>query len=261
MPKIRMLLAYDGTSFRGWATQRGPSLRTVQGELTAHLSRVLLEPVKLAVAGRTDAGVHALGQVMSFSTASSVTPGQLQRALNSVMSPEVVVHRASYAPETFDARFSATAREYRYVIRTAQVADVFSGRFEWHRPKALAIGPMRRAAQSLLGEHDFATFCRHPGTGKSTVRDLQRLTIARHGEVVVLKFKANAFLHQMVRALVGTLVMVGEGKFQPEDVGRMLAARSRIGTPNVAPARGLTLVRVEYPAGPSFDARSAQPVP
>ena len=246
MPKIRMLLAYDGTSFRGWATQRGSSLRTVQGELTAHLSRVLQEPVKLVVAGRTDAGVHALGQVMSFSTASSVTPAQLQRALNSVMSPEVVVHRASYAPEAFDARFSATAREYRYVIRTSQVADVFSGRFEWHRPKALAIGPMRRAGQSLLGEHDFATFCRHPGTGKSTARDLQRLTIVRRGDVVVLTFRANAFLHQMVRALVGTLVMVGEGKFQAEDVARMLAARTRIGTPNVAPASGLTLVRVEY---------------
>jgi tRNA pseudouridine38-40 synthase len=238
--------AYDGTLFRGWAAQHGPAIRTVEAELTAHLERVLQVPVKLSVAGRTDAGVHARGQVASFKTSSRVTPERIQNALNSVLAPEVVISRASYAPETFDARFSATSRAYRYVIRSGAVSDPFTGRFEWHRPKPLRLTPMRDAARHLLGEHDFTTFCRHPGAGKGTVRDLRRLSIARDGDLIVFGFGANAFLHQMVRALVGTLVMVGEGKISPEEVGRMLAARNRAGMPNVAPALGLTLERVGY---------------
>ena len=243
---VRFVVAYDGTSFRGWARQRGDSVRTVEGEVTAHLERVLVEPVKLSVAGRTDAGVHARGQVASFSTGSSVTPERIQKALNSAMSPEVVVTEASYAPEGFDARFSATAREYRYVIRTAVVADPFTGRFEWHRPRELALAPMRAAARELIGEHDFTSFCRHPGAGKPTVRSLQRLTVRREGDLIIVGFRANAFLHQMVRSLVGTLVAVGEGRLQPGDVGRILAERDRAGTPNLAPALGLTLERVVY---------------
>jgi tRNA pseudouridine38-40 synthase len=200
----------------------------------------------LAVAGRTDAGVHARGQVASFETSSSRRPEQIQAFLNAELAPEVVVSRATVVPDGFHARFSATAREYRYVIRTGAVADPFTGRFEWHRPRDLHAPSMRTAARLLMGEHDFTSFCRHPGAGKPTVRRLERVTVTRDGERVELGFRANAFLHQMVRSLVGTLVRVGEGKLRPDVVAEILAARDRAAAGQLAPARGLTLQRVVY---------------
>jgi tRNA pseudouridine38-40 synthase len=243
---IRLDLAYDGTGFRGWAAQRDPAVRTVEGTLSALLERTLGERVRLAVAGRTDAGVHARGQVASFETSSSRRPEQIQAFLNGELAPEVVVTRATVVRDGFHARFSATAREYRYVIRTGAVSDPFTGRFEWHRPGDLHAPSMRTAARLLVGEHDFTSFCRHPGAGKPTVRRLERVTVTRDGERVELGFRANAFLHQMVRSLVGTLVRVGEGKLRPDVVAEILAARDRAAAGQLAPARGLTLLRVVY---------------
>jgi tRNA pseudouridine38-40 synthase len=243
---IRLTLAYDGTGFRGWARQRDPSIRTIEGLVAAHLERVLREPVKLSAAGRTDAGVHARGQVASFITASSVEPERLQKALNGALAPEVVVVVASYAPEGFDARFSARAREYVYRIDEAALPDPFTARFVWHRPGRLRQGPMREAARLLVGEHDFASFCRHPGDVRSTVRELRRLTVARQGDVLSIRAVANAFLHQMVRSLVGTLVAVGEGKLGAGAMPEILAARDRTAAGRPAPARGLILERVRY---------------
>ena len=245
---IRLLLAYDGTGFRGWAAQRDPSIRTIEGELRGHLLRVLGDVSKIAVAGRTDAGVHARGQVASFTTAAParMTPARIQAAVNGGMAPEVVVREAAQAPPGFDARFSATARAYRYVIDLAEVADPFTARFVWHRPGALALAPMRAAARLLIGERDFTSFCRHPGGDRSTVRDLQRLTVARDGSTLVIGARANAFLHQMVRSLVGTLVAVGEGRIDPGAMPAILAARDRAAAWHLAPAGGLTLERVTY---------------
>jgi tRNA pseudouridine38-40 synthase len=243
---IRLTLAYDGTDFRGWARQRDPGIRTVEGVLTQRLERVLGEPVKLSVAGRTDAGVHARGQVASFAVGSSVEPGRLQRALNGALAPEVVVVDAGVAPEGFDARFSATAREYVYRIHEAASPDPFSARFVWHRPGHLRLGPMREAARSLVGEHDFASFCRDPGGGRSTVRHLRRLTVVRRGDVLSIRVVANAFLHQMVRSLVGALVAVGAGRIETGAMPEILAARDRAAAGRLAPARGLTLERVHY---------------
>ncbi|MEP6758961.1 MAG: tRNA pseudouridine(38-40) synthase TruA [Actinomycetota bacterium] len=243
---IRLDLAYDGTGFRGWAEQRGHPVRTVEGVLREVLPRTLGHDVRFLVAGRTDAGVHARGQVVSFITTSARRPDQIRSFVNGELAPEVVVLGASVVPEGFHARFWATAREYRYVIDTSAVSDPFRGRYEWHRPRALDVGAMRTGVRHLVGEHDFASFCRHPGAGKSTVRDLQRATVRREGERVVLGFRANAFLHQMVRAMVGTLVRVGDGKLAPEEIGRILAARDRGATATLAPARGLTLERVIY---------------
>jgi tRNA pseudouridine38-40 synthase len=243
---IRLDLAYDGTSFRGWARQRDPSVRTVEGVLSGLLEQTLRQPVRLFVAGRTDAGVHARGQVCSFVTPSSRRPEQIQAFVNGEVAPEVAIARAAEVPASFHARFSATAREYRYVIRTGEVADPFTGRFEWYRPRDLHVPSMRLAARSLVGEHDFTSFCRHPGVGKPTVRRLERATVARDGQLVVFGFRANAFLHQMVRALVGTLVRVGEGKLEPSEVARILAARDRAAAGQLAPPGGLTLERVVY---------------
>lgn len=246
MRVVRFLLAYDGTAFHGWARQRDASVRTIEGALGEALARVLGGEVRLSVAGRTDAGVHARGQVVSFVTASSIAPERLQSAVNGRLAPEVVVRDAAYAPDGFDARFSASAREYRYVVDTAAVADPFTARFVWHRPGALSVGAMRAGARALVGEHDFTSFCRHPGGDRSTVRDLQRLTVSRDGQRVVFSLRANAFLHQMVRSIVGTLVAVGEGRITPEDVASVIAARDRSRAAAVAPPQGLTLERVVY---------------
>lgn len=244
---IRLTLAYDGTGFRGWARQRDPSIRTIEGVVSAHLERVLQEPVKLSVAGRTDAGVHARGQVASFTTASSVRPEQLQKALNGVLAPELVLIDATYAPGGFDARFSAKAREYVYRIHETALPDPFTARFVWHRPGDPRLGPMREAARLLAGEHDFASFCRPPGGDRSTVRDLRRLTVGRQGDELSIRAVANAFLHHMVRSLVGTLVAVGDGELEAAAMPEILDARDREAAGRPAPARGLTLERVSYP--------------
>jgi len=240
VPVLKLVLAYDGTGFRGWATQ--PGKRTVQGVLERSLAKMLGEAPRLSVAGRTDAGVHARGQVVSLE--ADEDPLRLQRGLNGMLAPEVVVSRAERAPDGFDARRSARSRVYRYRVWTAEWPDPFVDRFVWHLPRALSLGPMRRAARLLEGEHDFASFCRAgPGV---TVRRLHRLAIRREGDLLEFRVRGNAFLHQMVRSLVGTLVDVGRGRKEPESMTEVLAARSRRAAGHPAPARGLTLEQVLY---------------
>jgi tRNA pseudouridine38-40 synthase len=246
---VRLGLAYDGTSFRGWARNSGQ--RTVEGVMSDALGRVLGDEPKLSVAGRTDAGVHARGQVASFVADEDVDLEELQRSINGMLAPEVVAEDVRQAPEGFNARFSATAREYRYRIDIGAWPDPFEARFVWHRRGELALSPIREGARALLGEHDFASFCRRPQSG-GTVRRLERLSIARVGDRVEIVARANAFLHQMVRNLVGTLVAVGDGRLAPGAVHEILVARDRARTPPMAPAHGLTLERVIYDRrGPS----------
>ena len=240
---VRLSLAYDGTSFRGWARNAGQ--RTVEGVLSDALTRVLGDAPKLSVAGRTDAGVHARGQVVSFVADDDVDLERLQRSINGMLAPEVVAEDVRRAPDGFDARFSATAREYRYRMDTGLWPEPCEARFVWHRPGELSVGSMRAAAGSLLGEHDFASFCRRPQSG-GTVRRLERLSIARVGDRVEISARANAFLHQMVRTLVGMLVVVGDGRLDAGTVHEILVARDRSRTPEMAPAHGLTLERVVY---------------
>jgi tRNA pseudouridine38-40 synthase len=243
---VRLTLAYDGTDFHGWAKQRDPSIRTIEGELATHLERILREPVKLSVAGRTDAGVHARGQVASFRTASSVELDRLRKALNAALAPEVVVVGAARAPDGFDARFSASAREYRYRIREADIPDPFTARFVWDRRGRLSLAPMRAVARPLVGEHDFRSFCRDPGGDRSTVRRLSVLSVRRRAEILEVRAVADAFLHQMLRSLVGTLVAAGEGKLDASDILEVLAARDRSAAGPLAPPHGLTFERVSY---------------
>jgi tRNA pseudouridine38-40 synthase len=240
---VRLTLAYDGTGFHGWARQRG--LRTVQGELEGALGRTFGAEPRVAAAGRTDAGVHARGQVASFEVAGAPDLVGLHRALNALLAPEIVVLDARRAPEGFHARFSATAREYRYRIAVGPWPDPFEARYVWHRPGGLAVPRMRGAARHLVGEHDFASFCRRPLSG-GTVRRLERLAVSRRGDRVEISARANAFLHQMVRSLVGTLVAVGEGRIDPEAMPAILAAQDRARAGRIAPAHGLTLERVLY---------------
>jgi tRNA pseudouridine38-40 synthase len=240
---VRLTLAYDGAEFRGWAKNAGQ--RTVEGVLSGALSRAMGNDPKLSVAGRTDAGVHARGQVVSFVADDDVDLERLQRSVNGMLAPEIVANEVRRAPAGFNARFSATAREYRYRIDTGPWPDPFEARFVWHRPGDLGVTAMREAARPLLGEHDFASFCRRPQSG-GTVRRLERLSIARVGDRIDISARANAFLHQMVRALVGTLVSVGDGRLDAGAVHEILEARDRGRTPQMAPAHGLTLERVIY---------------
>ena len=251
MPALKLTIAYDGTGFRGFARQ--PRVRTVQGEIERALDTMLGRSPKLSVAGRTDAGVHALGQVVSFETDED--PVRIQRSVNRMLAPEVVILEARRAPEGFDARHSATSREYLYRIRTGAWPDPFTHRFEWHHPRELAIARMRAAARLLIGEHDFASFCRPPQDG-GTKRNLRRLSVRRGGEVVEVRAEADAFLHQMVRSLVGTLSAVGEGKLEASAIPGVLKARAREAAGPVAPPDGLTLLRVRYGAHPQGRSRS-----
>ncbi len=245
---VRLTLTYDGTGFRGWARQ--PGHRTVQGALEAALLRILGDVPRLSVAGRTDAGVHARGQVVSFAAAGEVDAERVRRALNGMLAPEVVVVDVRAAPAGFDARRSATAREYRYRIDTGPIPDPFTARFVWHRAGELSLARMRQAARLLVGERDFFSFCRAPKEARSTVRRLDRLTVARGGDRFEITARANGFLHQMVRSLVGTLVAVGEGRLEAETIPAILASRDRSRAGRVAPPYGLTLERVIY-RGPS----------
>jgi tRNA pseudouridine38-40 synthase len=249
MSVIRLDLAYDGTDFHGWATQ--PDVRTVEGELGTALGRVVGEPPRLSVAGRTDAGVHAQWQVASFFAPDDVQPERVQRMLNGLFAPEIVVLRATRAARGFDARHSATGREYRYRINATRLPDPFTARFEWHHPRPFAVGRMRRAAKLLEGEHDFASLCRAPDDGGTTVRNLRRLSVSSSGGRMEVRAVANAFLHQMVRSLVGTLIAVGEGKLESDAMPEILAAKDRSAAGPVAPPHGLSLVRVTY--GGTFD--------
>jgi tRNA pseudouridine38-40 synthase len=198
------------------------------------------------VAGRTDAGVHARGQVASFPAGVDADVAKLQRSLNAMLAPEIVVRAATLAGDGFDARFSASAREYRYRIDTSPWPNPVESRFVWHRQGRLSPRRMRAAARGLVGEHDFAAFCRRPQDDAPTVRRLERLSVAMAADRIEIGARANAFLHQMVRSLVGTLVACGEGGLSPEEVPAILSSRDRSRAGQLAPPHGLTLERVVY---------------
>jgi tRNA pseudouridine38-40 synthase len=246
---VRLTLAYDGTGFRGWARQRDQ--RTVEGVLQDALARVLGSSPTLSVAGRTDAGVHARAQVASFPWSGGVDAARLQRSLNGMLAPEIVITGAAPAPDGFDARFSATAREYRYRIDLGPWPDPVEARYVWHRPGNPSLARMRAAAGPLVGEHDFAAFCRRPPNDAPTVRRLDRLAVTRTGDRLEVAARANAFLHQMVRSLVGTLVAAGDGALDPDSVPDVLASGERGRAGPVAPPHGLTLERVVYGRRPA----------
>jgi tRNA pseudouridine38-40 synthase len=241
---VRLTLAYDGTGFRGWARQRDQ--RTVQGVLEEALETILGQVPRISVAGRTDAGVHARGQVVSFAVPDRVDLARLPRAVNGMIGPEVVCLDARPAAEAFDARFSATARDYRYRIDVGAWPDPFTARYVWHRPGHPSLARMRGAARHLVGEHDFASFGRPHRPGGPTVRRLDRLAVSRRGDRLEVLARGNAFLQQMVRSLVSTLLAVGEGRMEPDAMPGVLAARDRGAAGGVAPPHGLTLERVVY---------------
>jgi tRNA pseudouridine38-40 synthase len=246
--KIALLIAYDGTGFRGFAKQRAAKVRTVQGVLEERLSVLLKAKILTTGAGRTDSGVHAWGQVVSFDAPEGTDPGWLQRRLNRWVAPEITVRAAAAVLDSFDARHSARRRVYEYAIYQSEVPNPFLEPFAWHVTVRLDLKAMRAASRLLLGEHDFASFCRS-GEGTSR-RRLRSMAFVAREERLVIRVAADSFCQQMVRSLVGTLVQVGEGVRAPDDVARVLEARDRADAGPVAPAKGLTLVSVGYSRDP-----------
>ncbi len=253
--RLRIDLAYDGAPFAGYARQ--PDQVTVQGELERVLGRILDQDIDLTVAGRTDRGVHALGQVVHLDvevvgerTRRAVADLAVLRArLDQQVGPAISVWAVRQVSARFDARFSATARRYRYRLVDAEVADPLRRFDRWQVGVPLALAPMRRAARGLIGEHDFAAFCRR-APGRSTIRRLDRVALSRPapGRIDVV-LEGTAFCHQQVRAIMGCLVEVGRGRRSPGWVGEVLAGRDRQRAARVAPPHGLTLEQVRYGRG------------
>jgi tRNA pseudouridine38-40 synthase len=249
--QVRLVVAYDGTEFSGFAAQPGqPGVRTVSGVLAAAIGKALGHQVQLSCAGRTDAGVHAWGQVVSFASEPGdvpLDPRRLQSAVSSMLGPEVVVRAADLVAPSFDARHSAQWRLYRYTILNRPVPDPFRDRFTWWVPEPLDLRALRLAADPFVGSHDFSSFCRKGPPGSSTVRDVIHSRWIDEGDGVLrYEIRANAFCWQMVRSIVGTLVEVGSGKRKPGDMMAILRAGDRNTAGQLAPPRGLCLWEVGY---------------
>ena len=247
--RIRLDLAYDGAEFHGAAAN--PGVRTVAGTLTDALERILRHQVTLTLAGRTDAGVHARQQVVTFdAVVGRVDCDRLPVTLSKLCGPDLVVLAAAVVPDDFDARFSAVERRYRYSILRRSLPDPLRRHTVWHVPAPLDVARMRLCCDPLIGEHDFSSFCRRPKDrpDASLVRRVRDLRVVElDDDLLEVRIAANAFCHQMVRSIVGVLVSVGDGKLTAADVMAILRARDRTAVPRVAPPQGLVLDEVVYP--------------
>jgi len=241
--RVRAVVAYDGTDYQGF--QRQPNGPTVQEALEQALTKVTGEQVGILAAGRTDAGVHAEGQVIAFDTGWRHPLEDLQRALNAVLPLDIAVREIAEAPPDFHPRYDACSRHYRYTVYNHPVRSPLARRTSLHEPHRLDIGAMREAARQVVGEHDFAAFG-WPPKGRSTVRQVLRAEWSGEPPWLYFDIEANAFLYRMVRRLVGTMLLVGRGRMTVEDFSRVLASRDRAQAGPAAPPQGLCLVEVKY---------------
>ncbi|WP_238145548.1 tRNA pseudouridine(38-40) synthase TruA [Antricoccus suffuscus] len=255
--RLRLDISYDGTDFSGWAIQ--PGRRTVCGVLTDALSTILRTPVKLTVAGRTDAGVHASGQVAHLDVEPAAYADQadkLLRRLAGLLPADVRVRSVREVPAEFDARFSGLSRTYVYRVSDAQWGlDPLRRTDALHWPRRLDVSLMQNASTGLLGLHNFAAYCRRRD-GATTIRTLQRFDWTRSGDVLEATVQADAFCHSMVRSLVGAVLAVGEGSMRADWPVGLLELERRSDRVKVAAARGLTLVRIDYPPDDELAARN-----
>lgn len=278
---IRFMVSYDGTKYDGWQRQ-GNTDRTIQGKIEAVLSRLFDVPVEIHGSGRTDAGVHARGQVAHFhveeqalyqavsklskyekraekrtgcgererrrttENLSEATAVAMQQYINDYLPEDICISDLRQASQRFHSRLSAVGKTYGYRIRTAPLKPVFDRKYVWWLPEALDVQAMRQAAQLLVGTHDFASFCGNPKMKKSTVRTIDSLEIVQEAEGLLLRIHGDGFLQNMVRILTGTLVEVGRGNVMPHAMTEILEARKRTAAGPMAPAQGLCLEQVDY---------------
>ena len=245
MPRIKILIEYDGTPFAGWQIQADAA--TVQGEIEIAIGKLTGENVSIQGAGRTDAGVHALGQVAHFDLSKPVETDTIRDGLNAHLRPHpIAILKAESVSDDFNARMSARQRHYLYRIVNRR-ADLAVDRLRaWRVPRPLDERAMHVAAQRLVGHHDFTTFRSTECQAKSPMRTLDRLDVAREGDNLSIEVSARSFLHNQVRSMVGSLALVGDAKWSADDLVAALAARDRAGCGQVAPAEGLYLVKVDY---------------
>lgn len=244
MGRYRLLLEYDGTAYHGWQVQ--PGLETIQGVLEARLARLAGGPVPVRGAGRTDAGVHALGQVASFAADCRLDPATLRRALNATLPGDIVVREAAEAAPGFDARFSARSKTYRYTLLRRESRSAFLGRTSLHLAGGLDLAAMRAAARHLVGTHDFSAFRAGSCGARTPVRTVLGADWREEGVLWQFEITADGFLQHMVRILVGTLLEVGRGRRRPEGLRELLAGGERRLAGKTAPPQGLCLVEVHY---------------
>ena len=241
---LKLTLEYDGTNYHGWQLQQNAV--TLQGTLEAGLARILNEPVRVRVAGRTDAGVHALGQVASFRTAKAIEPARFQRSLNALLPHDIVVTHIENMPETFNPRRDAQSRTYRYQIWNQPWPSAIWARYSWHVSFPLDGNEMSRAAALLVGNHDFSSFQGADSVEHNPQRTVLRSTVYRTDSFLIYEVEAQSFLRHMVRNIVGTLVDVGRGTLSLEGFAHIFSARDRTRAGLNAPPQGLFLVEVKY---------------
>jgi tRNA pseudouridine38-40 synthase len=251
MRYFKLTIAYDGTDFHGWQIQKDKP--TVQGEIVDVLRRITQEQIHLHGSGRTDAGVHALGQVGSFKTLSTLSAGEFQRALNAILPPTIRIMGAEETGPDFNARWSARAKTYRYRIYRGKVVPPADWRYVLHYPFPLDENKMREAATKFVGMHDFASFAASTGSEdddkeRSTEREVYSTELARSAdnEELIFTVRGRSFLRYMVRKMVGTLLDVGRGRLQPDDIEKLFALRDRSKSGPTVPSQGLCMVKVEH---------------
>lgn len=245
MRNIKIVLQYEGTRYQGWQRQES-SENTIQGKLEVLLGKMCGEKVELQGSGRTDAGVHALGQTANFHTNCSLRTEEMVNYMNQYLPEDIAVISAQEMPERFHSRLHAKSKCYRYQVINSAIPDVFRRRYALEVVEPLNLDAMRLAAGALCGEHDFKAFTSSKKGRKSTVRRIEEIDIKQEGKLVSITFRGNGFLYHMVRILTGTLLEVGMGRKSPADIPALIAARDREKAGYLVPAKGLTLVEVGY---------------
>ena len=241
----KLTIQYDGSRYDGWQKQ-GNTDNTIQGKLEAILSRLAGEPVEIHGAGRTDAGVHAEGQVASFKLPGARTAAEVKEYLNRYLPEDIAVVAAEEADDRFHARLSAKGKVYHYELRLGDTPDVFHRKFQYRVEALLDVEAMREAAEKLCGTHDFRAFCANKRYKKSTVRTVYSIRMEQEGGNLTITYHGDGFLYNMVRILTGTLIEVGQGIRKPEEMPEILASLDRTQAGKTAPAQGLCLEKVEY---------------
>ena len=246
MRNFRIVIQYEGTRYQGWQRQ-GTTQNTLQGKFEALLSKIAGTPVEIQASGRTDAGVHALGQTANFHMNTELSCEELLDKMNQYLPEDVAVISCQEAAPRFHARLNAVGKTYCYRIHNSKIPAVFDRRLVWQIEQQLDVDAMKTAAKYLVGTHDFTSFCTKKEEVTNHVRTIYELDLTRSGDMITLRIRGNGFLYNMVRIITGTLLRVGGGMIAPEEIPDILAAKDRGRAGETAPPQGLRLVKIEYP--------------
>ncbi|MDP4126010.1 MAG: tRNA pseudouridine(38-40) synthase TruA [Bacillota bacterium] len=253
MRNIQLIVAYDGTNYHGFQRQDETHGPTIQGTLEGIWRKLVEEEVTIATAGRTDKGVHALGQVVNFMTSTRIPEGKIPKAFNSLLPRDIRILRANCVPDDFNARWSAKWKRYDYQVDNRPIPDVFKRLYAFHVPVPLNVAKMQGAASFLEGRHNFKTFAAAGGSSKTFERTLYRCKVKEEQGIITVSCVGDGFLYHMVRILVGTLIDVGKGRILPTEIPDIIASHERKRAREIAPAKGLNLVYVNYSEESPFD--------